>query len=161
AASPARGARPSLLPRPSGGRGCRATPVLPRHRQEHGFSWTRATRADAAPDQRHKEHRIMNQLETDLRAALHERASRIHASSALPAAGYRPRPRRGRSGVAIGGGLATAAGVLAVALSLVGGASNAFAGWTSQPTKPTPEQIASAKADCAENVPFPGLPLKL
>jgi RNA polymerase sigma factor (sigma-70 family) len=33
--------------------GCGRTQVLPRHRQEHGFSWTRATRADAAPDQRH------------------------------------------------------------------------------------------------------------
>ncbi len=109
-AAPARGARPALLPGPSRSRGCGRTPVLPRHRQEHGFSWTRATRADAAPDQRHKEHRIMTQLETDLRAALHERAARIHASPDLLAADYHPRTRRLRPSVAIGGGLATVAG---------------------------------------------------
>ncbi len=60
----------------------------------------------------------------------------------------------GVSGVAAVG----LAGVLAVVLSLAGGASNAFAGWT---TRPTAAQLAAAKAYCAKNVPTPGLPLEL
>jgi DNA-directed RNA polymerase specialized sigma24 family protein len=140
----------------SGSRGCSRTAVLPRHRQEHGFSWTCATRTDAAPDQRRKEDRIMNQLETELRAALHERAARVHASPGLLAADYQRRTRRMRPSVAIGGGVAAA-----VALALTSGARSAFAGWTPRPTAPTPGQLAAAEAYCAENLPFPGLPLKL
>ena len=63
----------------------------------------------------------------------------------------------GVSGVAA----ASVAGVLAAVLSLAGGASNAFAGWTPKPTTPTPAQLAAAEAYCAKNVPDPGLPLKL
>ena len=49
-AAPARGARPALLPGPSRSRGRGRPEVLPRHRQEHRLSWTRATRAgDCAP----------------------------------------------------------------------------------------------------------------
>jgi hypothetical protein len=103
----------------------------------------------------------MTQLETDVRAALHERAARVHASPRLLAADYHPRTRRIWPPVAIGGGLATAAGALAAALSLAGGASSAFAGWTPQPTAPTHGQLAAAEAYCAKNVPTPGLPLKL
>jgi hypothetical protein len=55
----------------------------------------------------------------------------------------------------------TVAGALAAGLLLAGGASNAFAGWTSQPTAPTAAQLAVAGAYCAKNVPTPGLPLKL
>jgi hypothetical protein len=51
--------------------------------------------------------------------------------------------------------------VLAVVLALTGGASNAFAGWTSKPTAPTPGQLAAAEAYCANNIQQPGLPLKL
>jgi hypothetical protein len=54
-----------------------------------------------------------------------------------------------------------AAGVLASVLSLAGEANRAFAGWTPQPTTPTPAQLAGAKAYCAKNVPTAGLPLKL
>jgi hypothetical protein len=71
------------------------------------------------------------------------------------------RARRLRWPVAIGAGLATAAGAIAAALSLAGGASNAFAGWTPQPTAPSRAQLAAADAYCAKNVPFRGLPLKL
>jgi hypothetical protein len=63
----------------------------------------------------------------------------------------------GASGVAA----VSVAGVLAAVLSLTGGASNAFAGWTPQPTAPTAAQLAAAKAYCAANVPDQGLPLKL
>src|SRR5262249_54987871 len=73
----------------------------------------------------------------------------------------KPRSRRpllvGMSGVAA----VSAAGVLGVGLSLAGGASNAFAGWTSQPTVPSAAQLAAARTYCAKNVPDPGLPLKL
>jgi len=51
--------------------------------------------------------------------------------------------------------------MLAAVLSLAGEASNAFAGWTPQPTTPTAAQLAAAKAYCAANVPDQGLPLKL
>jgi hypothetical protein len=103
----------------------------------------------------------MSQLETELRAALHERAARVHASPELLAADYHPRTRRVSAPLAVGGALAAAAGAVAVALSLAGGASDAFAGWTSRPTAPTRAQLAAAEAYCARNAPFPGLPLKL
>jgi hypothetical protein len=60
-----------------------------------------------------------------------------------------------------GAAAASVAGVVAAVLSLAGGASNAFAGWTPQPTTPTASQLAAAEAYCAKNVPDPGLPLKL
>jgi hypothetical protein len=63
----------------------------------------------------------------------------------------------GASGVAA----VSLAGVLAVVLSLAGGTSQAYAGWTPQPTAPTAAQLAAAKAYCAANVPTPGLPLEL
>lgn len=103
----------------------------------------------------------MTQLATDLRAALHERAARVHASPRLLAADYHPRTRRMWPTLAIGGGLATAAGALAAVLSLAGGTSNAFAGWTPRPTAPTQGQLAAAEAYCAKNVPTSRLPLKL
>jgi len=61
------------------------------------------------------------------------------------------------------GGVAAAsvAGVLAAVLSLAGGATNAFAGWTSRPIAPTAAQLAAATAYCAKKMPDRGLPLKL
>jgi hypothetical protein len=59
------------------------------------------------------------------------------------------------------GGVATAAGGLAAALTLAGGASSAFAGWSAQPTTPSRGQLAAAESYCTANVPTPGLPLKL
>jgi hypothetical protein len=100
-------------------------------------------------------------LESALRAALHERAARVHVSRDLLAVDYRPRTRRLRTPAALGGGLALAAGALAAALSLAGGAGSAFAGWSAEPTAPTAGQLAAAGAYCARNAPFPGLPLKL
>jgi hypothetical protein len=104
----------------------------------------------------------MSQLATELRAALHERAARVHASPGLLAADYKPRTRRIRPPVVIGGGLAAAAaGVVATMLLLVGGTSSAFAGWTPRPTAPSRAQLASTEAYCAANIPDPGLPVKL
>jgi hypothetical protein len=62
---------------------------------------------------------------------------------------------------ASGAAVVSLAGVVAAVLSLAGGASNAFAGWTAQPTLPTAGQLAAAKAYCAKHVPTPGLPLRL
>lgn len=69
----------------------------------------------------------------------------------------RPSLLVGASGIAALG----IAGVITAALSLAGGASNAFAGWTRQPTAPTPAQLAATQAYCAQNQRVPGLPLKL
>jgi hypothetical protein len=49
----------------------------------------------------------------------------------------------------------------AAVLSLTGGASTAFAGWTAQPTKPTTAQIADAERVCSAQIPIKGLPLVL
>jgi hypothetical protein len=104
---------------------------------------------------------MMTQLETDLRTALHDLAARVHPSPDLLAVNYHPRTRRLRPPVAIGGGLATAAGALVATLSLTGGASSAFAGWTPRPTAPTRSQLAATAAYCTQNQAFQGLPLKL
>jgi hypothetical protein len=109
---------------------------------------------------------MTDQLESDLRAALHERADRVPGTTIgrLTSVDYRPRTRRLPQPVALGALASTAAGagVLAVIVSLGAGASNAFAGWTPQPTKPAPGQLAAARAACdASQSPTAGLPLKL
>ena len=103
----------------------------------------------------------MTQLETDLRARMHERAARVHASPELLAVDYRPRRHRLQPRLAIGGGLAACAAGATAVLTIAGGASTAFAGWTPQPTAPAPAQLAAAKAYCAANMADQGLPLKL
>jgi len=108
---------------------------------------------------------MTGQLETELRAALRERAAQIPTASIarLTHLDYHPRTRRLRPPVAIGA-LATAAGTagaVAVVISLSAGASNAFAGWTPTPTRPAPDQLAAASADCQTQSPVAGLPLKL
>ena len=103
----------------------------------------------------------MTQLETDLRAALHASAARVHASPRVLGADYRPRLRRTWPTVAIGAGVAAAAAALVAATSLTGGAGPAFAGWTATPSAPTPTELAATEAYCAANIPIPGLPLKL
>jgi len=106
---------------------------------------------------------MTTRFETDLSAALHERAARIHASPELLGADYRPRTRRIGPAAAIAGGLASAAVAFAFAFafSLAGETPSAFAGWAPQPTTPTSAQLAAAEAYCAKNVPTPGLPLRL
>src|ERR1700731_3592341 len=104
---------------------------------------------------------MMTQLETEFRAALRERAARVQVSQAVLATDYPPRSRRLGSPVALGGGLVTAVGALVAVLSLAGGASSAFAGWTRHPTAPSRAQLAAADDYCAENMPDHGLPLKL
>jgi hypothetical protein len=74
-----------------------------------------------------------------------------------------PPQKRNRRLLIGGGGIGAVslAGVFAAMLSLTGGASPAFAGWTPQPTAPTKAQLATANAYCAAHVPTPGLPLQL
>lgn len=102
----------------------------------------------------------MTEFETELRTWMEERAARVHASPRLLGAGYHPR-RRAPSRTVIGGGLAIAATALTAVLTLAGGASNAFAGWTARPTTATPAQLAAAKGYCHRNMSQKGLPLKL
>jgi len=108
---------------------------------------------------------MTEQLETELRAALRERAGQVPAASIarLSHLDYNPRIRRLRPPVAIGA-LASAAGTagaVAVVISLSAGASNAFAGWSPTPTRPAPDQLAAAIADCQTQSPVAALPLKL
>jgi hypothetical protein len=74
------------------------------------------------------------------------------------------RERRSRRPLLVGvSGAAAlgAAGAVVAIVSFAGGASNAFAGWTPQPTTPTPAQLAATEAYCLQNEGFPRLPLKL
>jgi len=108
---------------------------------------------------------MTDQLEAEVRAALHERAARVPTASIarLTQIDYHPRTRRLRPPLAIGL-LTTAAGAgtVAVIVSLTAGASNAFAGWTPTPTPPSPGQLATAQASCeGGRSPIAGLPLKL
>jgi hypothetical protein len=91
--------------------------------------------------------------------------NRLVDEHAADRVGLGPVPDRGRRRPLLVGasGLAalSLAGALAAVLTLTGGAGNAFAGWTSQPTTPTTTQLAAARAYCDTNIPTPGLPLKL
>ena len=106
------------------------------------------------------------QLEADLRAALHAGATDVPAAAVarLTALDYGPRTRRLAPPVAVGALASTAAGAAALAavISLGAGASNAFAGWTARPTKPAPGQLAAAGAACqGSQSTVAGLPLAL
>jgi len=103
----------------------------------------------------------MTQLETELRAALQERAARVHASADLLSTNYNPRQHGFRPTIAAGVALAIVAAALAATLSLTGGARNAFAGWSPTPTTPPRAQLAAAETYCAASIPDPRLPLKL
>jgi uncharacterized membrane protein YgcG len=106
------------------------------------------------------------QLESDLRTALRERASLVPGPSVerLIAHDYHPRQRRFRPPIAIGATAtaAAAAGGVALVVSLSAGASSAFAGWTPTPTQPAPGQVQAAQTSCQSGqAPVAGLPLKL
>jgi len=107
-----------------------------------------------------------DQLESDLRTALEERASLVPDASVvrLTAVDYHPRRSRLRPPVAIGATATAgaAAGAAALVISLGAGATNAFAGWTPKPTLPAPGQVQAAQASCESGQsPVAGLPLKL
>lgn len=105
---------------------------------------------------------MIDQLESDLRVALRERAAQVPASSVARINGidYQPRTRSLRPRLAVGAlaGAAGTAGAVIAAVSLGAGASNAFAGWSSTPTPPSPTQLAAAGANCKQHSPIAGLP---
>jgi hypothetical protein len=107
-----------------------------------------------------------DQLESELRTALRDRASLVPAASVerLTRVDYHPRGSRFTPPVAIGATAiaAAASGAAVLVISLGAGASNAFAGWTPKPTLPAPGQISAASSACqASQSPVAGLPLKL
>jgi hypothetical protein len=104
------------------------------------------------------------QFESDLRATLRERATAVPTSSVarLTAVDYHPRRRGLGPPVAVGALASAACTAGAIALVTLGpGASNAFAGWTPNPTAPSSAQLQAAAAACRSNAPVGGLPLKL
>jgi hypothetical protein len=103
-----------------------------------------------------------SQIEAELRAALELRAAELPGDpgARLAALDYHPRTHRLRRPAALGA-LAGAAGTAGVVISLVGGAADAFAGWSAVPTRPSPDQLAAAAAHCQSRSPIAGLPLKL
>jgi hypothetical protein len=97
----------------------------------------------------------MTEIENDLRAWMQDRAARVHASPEILAADYRPRTRSLRPRLLIGGGGAAVAATVTAVLSLAGGASTAFAGWSAQPTTASPAQLQAAQSYCKANIPDP------
>ena len=96
----------------------------------------------------------MTEIENDLRTWMQQRAARVHASPEVIETDYRPRTRRTwRPRLAIGSSVAVVAGTATAVLSLAGGASTAFAGWSAQPTTATRAQLQAAQSYCAANVP--------
>ena len=90
----------------------------------------------------------MTEIETDLRAWMQERATRVHASSRILEAAYHPRQRSWRPRLAIGGGMTAAAATVAAVLTLAGGTTTAFAGWSAQPTTASTAQLQTAETAC-------------
>ena len=95
---------------------------------------------------------MIDQLESDLRDALTQRAGEVpgHAVARLRQVDYHPRTSRVRPRLALGA-LAGATGTAGVVVSIVGlgaGAQAAFAGWTPTPTQASSTQIAAAEASC-------------
>jgi hypothetical protein len=103
---------------------------------------------------------MSTELETRLRAALHETAAQVPRATHLTQFDYHPRTRDRRPRLAIGG-VATAAGTTAAILALTGGATSAFAGWKATPTKAPPGQIGAAARACTAQQPIAGMPLVL
>lgn len=90
-------------------------------------------------------------LEQDLRGALADRAALMtkEASTRLRAVDYRPRSRSLPPRPALGAIGLTTVGVAAAAAILLGSsAAPAFAGWTANPTRPQPGQLAAAELRC-------------
>lgn len=104
-------------------------------------------------------------MESELRAALRERASEVPSSSVARVThrDYRPGRRVIRRPVGLGAiaGAGAAAGIVAAVAFLGSGVSNAFAGWTAQPAPVSPAQLRAVAAHCRAQSPIGGLPLVL
>lgn len=98
----------------------------------------------------------MTEIESNLRDWMQERAARVHASPQILATDFRPRSRRSwHPRLVLGGGVTAVAGTVTAVLSLAGGATPAFAGWSPQPTQPSRAQLQAAQSYCAANIPDP------
>jgi hypothetical protein len=98
---------------------------------------------------------MTQQLESDLRAALAERAGEIPdgAGQRLRARDYGPRTRTIRPPVAAGAVAAAAAAVIAVSFVDLGtSTSQAFAGWTAKPTAASGAETGRAVASCKQRL---------
>jgi hypothetical protein len=108
---------------------------------------------------------MVDQLESELRAALRERASEVpsHSVARVTGGDYRPGTRGSRRPMALAAivGAGGAAGIVAAVALLGAGISNAFAGWTAEPTPISPAQHRTATAHCRAQSPIGGLPLVL
>jgi hypothetical protein len=95
-------------------------------------------------------------LETQLRAALAERAQDVPAEARerLRRIDYRPRSRalRPRVALATGAGLAATGGAVVALVGLSAGSTPAFAGWTATPTPPASGQTAGAQEHCTSQL---------
>jgi hypothetical protein len=90
-------------------------------------------------------------LEEQLHAAFATRLVSVSPSvvARVCATDYRPKRHRLPGLPALGGGVSVAAaGVVAAVLLLSSGTNTAFAGWTSQPTRPTAAAVRQARAVC-------------
>jgi hypothetical protein len=94
---------------------------------------------------------MIDELESELRSALRDRADQLPggAGARVRAHDYRPRTRDLRPPVAAGVVTTAAAAAAAVLLLDLGPqASSAFAGWTATPTHASTAQVADAKDAC-------------
>jgi hypothetical protein len=99
---------------------------------------------------------MTNELETQLRAALAERARSVpaHAEAKLRQIDYRPRAGalQPRVALATGAGLAATGGAVVALVGLGAGTSPAFAGWTATPTPPANGQTTDAQEHCVSQL---------
>ena len=98
---------------------------------------------------------MIDQLESELRGALHARAEELPdaAGARVRARDYRPRTRDLRPPVAAGVLTTAAAAAAVVALVDLGPqASAAFAGWSATPTPASQAQVAGAESECAKQL---------
>jgi hypothetical protein len=98
---------------------------------------------------------MIEQLESELRSALRDRAAELphDAATRVRAQDYRPRTRDLRPPVAAGVLVTAAAATAAVLLIDLGPqAPTAFAGWTSSPTHASTAQVADAKDACGSRL---------
>jgi hypothetical protein len=97
----------------------------------------------------------IDQLEEDLRAALAARADEIPTGAAtrIRTHHYRPRTRSLRPPVAVGGvTVAAATGAAVWLFALSPQTTQAFAGWTADPSTAAPGQVSTAESSCEGHV---------
>jgi hypothetical protein len=99
---------------------------------------------------------VIDELESDLRAALAQHAAEVPAAAAarLCRLDYHPRTSRVRPQLALGAlaGVAGTAGVIVSIIGLGAGAQDAFAGWTAAPSPVSSAQLAADQTVCESDL---------